>query len=712
MQGLRTGVPRVARVALAAIATLIACMAMLGGFAPDRAAAQAADPFDGQRLKIVRTVEWSHPDGEIWEWEVQATALLEDGSISGEGSLNGVVQRPGGYCTEWKIEALNGPPAVVGTYAQDTAISDTIKLGFKIPVKISWTCVEGRPPPPKDDGGWWIGLSDTLDFSDTPLSTYAGTLADGRYKDQRLVGTGTDVSITTEITLIGAGEGELVVTPEHPLIPGHTAHINAIDIDVPELPELADAGPLTLRASIRQAGYGGLADTAAAARAGRGQRTLEIADITPGSTHRVYYSWDGKLIPDFTETVKAQIIGQEVEGSAEFRVGFGVAISEFTRFTKTEAKNRELVPFKLIAKATRQGEAGSLPQLAEKFDLEMILGLERIGFQPINSVEGLLAALSFDLTDWAEALAGQGVSVDDEQVGGKPGSLYGDKLYWRVGEDGRLWDPGEAEPGTKFPNYLPFQRGVHFFKAQVTGINHDIEALDNPDPQPLGHALHVDLKDDAQAFMDDVVLGCVEELLSGVADEVQDLVGGDLSELAKIELGAAGVLWGCLSNALETQFVEDWLAEHSFLNVLVMTVLETEEEVGELMDAAQALVGEAAKRTDARAILLVEGLAETAKAVSSADGQLRAAPSPFLTRPGGGQKSAPSRERAQTRERVLRKSERQAFYVRKGEAIEMTLPSDADTEVVLITPGQSKRLKSQSTAAGQPRIYRVLANNP
>ncbi len=695
---------------ISAIAVLAASLTMLGALMLDARVAEAA-PLDGMRLKIVRTVEWTYPDQEHWQWKTEGTASLENGAISGTVSTAGTVHSPGGSCDEYTLSMSAGSQVIDGTYQTNPDEPAAIDFSFKTPVKLVRTCVKGRPPPAKDDGGWWQGLSDTLEFSDAePVAAYHGTLTGGTYSHRNVVHSNVDIVVTTQITLVGGGTGKLVVSAEHGLIPGHSALINAIDIEIPKSVRPSGTGPMTLRVSIGQAGYGGLSQTAEAARAGRGSRSLEIAGIEPGSRHRVYYGWHGDLVPNFTEKVTAQVLGEEIEGTASFRVGFGVAMTGFGRFTATEPKNREVVPFKLTAKATGQGDAGSLPQLAEKFDLQMVLGIERIGFQPINSVEGLLSALSFNLGDWAEALAGQGVSLDAQETGKSPGSLYGDKLFWRVGPDGRLWDPAETDPALKFPNYLPFQRGVHFLRAQVTGIAHDDEVLNNPDPKPAGHVLHVELKNDAQAFMDDVVLGCIEEILGSVTDEVMDAIKKDPSQLAKLELGAGGLLWGCIHNGLQTQIAQDWLAEHINYNTLVLTFLQTAEDISTLKDKIKNLLGAAASNSRLRAIVFVDGLSQQVSAVSSEDGRLKAAPSPFDAKPDGATAKSVRADRSQTADRLLRRQGRQAFYVRKGENIRLSLPADAQADVVLITPTEVRKLQPHSAPGKTDRVYVIPAN--
>ena len=641
---------------------------------------------EARQLKIHREIHSAGADGyPLLIINIDATAEMSNGKLKGSGVVDSTL------CVSVRIEEVaHHPFTFEGTYSVSPDDPSRIEVRFRFPGKFQYTCV--KAPPKCEPGSFCVGQLWEYNWTkpdDWDFFGFHMTIVDGRFEDSKQiapVGQPIDVKTLLEITG-GKIEGDILVFAEHPAIPGHSDITNEIQFTLPKSPALANKRPLNVQVSVGSGGSGGLAKTKEAAVRGRVQRTLELANVTPGSTHRVFYAWRGAIRPDFAETVKVKVANTDVTGSTSFDVGLDAEVTGFSPFIAKEPKTREIQPFRITV-ARSGGKTPSLQELAEKFGLEFELDLKRSHFQPATSVEQLISDLSFNAGDWVEALSQQGASLDAAATGKTPGSLYGGGLLWKVGPDGRLWDPSEASAEQRLPNYLPFQRGVHMFKAHVAAIVHGTERLANPTQTPRGYTLDVEMKDPAQAFFDQIVFGCAGETLQAVTDEIKDLEELNPTALAGVEVDAVGLLWSCIKIGLDTELADEFLSEHILLNTLVMTVLQTEQDVQALLAQAEEVMKPSAKDFKGERLVLVES-PNKVTSVATGDGKtLTEAQAPrdelakARTTKGAGTTRADI-----DRARLQSKGNRTAFYARPGEMISVHLPASArQARLFVVTP--------------------------
>lgn len=647
--------------------------------------ATALDPQSSQLL-ISRTM-YCAPGGRHAEgtFKLDAVAAMAHGSLAGKGTYHSRVFADPTEMIADEVVSFNG------TFVSQDDRSRQVKVTFRVPGKFHYKVAKTGPRKAGESCDHYVCVGQTMEIdysADEHLVLFDAILEEGKFEDTKSVSPGGHPCIvTTKLEIIGGKtEGEILVAAEHPIIPGHRDVINAITVTLPEAEKLVGSAAKTLRISLGAPGYGGLAETRLGAEAGALTRDIEIQNAEPGSTHRIFYAWRGEIIPDFTEKVTALLIGTEVTGSTTFDVGFGVEVAEFGTFVEKPVKTREVRPFRITA-ARSGGKSPSLGELAAKFDLELELKLERMNFQPATGVEQLISELSFNVEDWVEAIAHQGASLDAAATGSSPGSLYGSGLLWRVGSDGLLVDPGEPID-QRYPNYLPFQRGVHMFKAQVGSIVRGTEKLANPAPKAHSYTLNVEMKANAQEFFDKLVLGCASEIVQAVVDEIKELKQLNPAALAGVEVDALGLLWSCIKVGLETQAADEFLAQHILLNTLIMTVLETEADIEAIKEKLEKAAKPVLSAVPGRRIVIVEGGDAKDAVQSTLHGRLKSADDPrkLLAAPPAGQREA-QRNASLSPARVTSKGARTALYALDNETVSVPVrPGSAEARMIVVGP--------------------------
>jgi len=650
----------------------------------------AVSAGETRQLKFERTIT-AIAGGLDWRFRIEGRADLTDGKLIGRGSIDSTV-------THSSVEEqAHQQFSFEGTYGSVAEEPAALEVKFRYAAKLIFTVTKAPPLGPHETclGTFCVGQTREL-FSFTGEDTFSQVSAKitaGVFEERTQVTPGdTPVDIFTRLEIIGGkSEGDIALLPEHPIIPGHASIPNAIEVVVPDTPALKKTPPFSVRISLGAGGYGGLAESRAAAIAGKGTRELEIKDAKAGSHHTIYYGWHGALLPDFPETVRAEIPGKDIKGSATFDVGFGVDVTGFGPFTTKTPKTREVQPFRITV-ARSGGKQPSIAELAKKFDLELQLDIKRTNFQPATSVEQLISDLSFNTGDWVEALAQQGASLDAVATGKSPGSLYGDKLLWRVAPDGRLWDSKETSIEQRHPNYLPFQRGVHMFTAQVSNIVHGTEKLANPTPKALGYTLNVEMKDTTQAFFDQIALGCAGQIVQAVADEIKELKEINPAALAGVEVDAAALLWSCIKIGLDTELADEFLSQHILLNTLVMTVLQTEADVQELLAKVDEVMKPTLKGMPGQRVLLLESSQKPTSVETSEHVALTPAGNPRdevaaaqAAKRDGGAKEELDRTRIQSKGTLT------ALYARENEGVSIRLPPSAGKARLFVVTGAGTR---------------------
>lgn len=620
--------------------------------------------------------------------KIEARAQLRDGKLIGNGTVEATQSFSG------VVEQAHQPVPFEGTY--ETAPDGTgLQVRFRVPLKLLYTVTQAPPLTGSEtcSNSFCVGVQREFDYSSLDfLAEFSANIVGDVFEARSAAAPNEiPIDIVTRLELTGGeSKGEIALIPEHPLIPGFQSIPNAIEVVLPDLPALKESAPFTVRVSLGAGGYGGLAETRDAAVAGKGAREIEIKDAAAGSHHTLYYGWRGELIPDFKETVKAEIPGKDIAGAASFDVGFGVAVTGFGPFTTKEPKTREVQPFRITVARSPEKQP-SIEALADKFDLEFQLDLKRTNFQPATSIEQLISELSFNAGDWVEALAQQGASLDAAETGKSPGSLYGDGLLWRVGADGRLWDPKETSPDQRVPNYLPFQRGLHMFTAKVSSIAHGTERLANPTPKGLGYSLNVEMKTATQAFFDQLVLGCASEITQAVAEEIKELKELNPTALAGIEIDAVQLLWACIKVGLDTELADQILSQHILLNTLVMAALQTEQDVQQLMQTVEDVMHPTLEKMPERRVLLLKSPQqpisieangrelEPAKSLGDEVAAARAA------------KSSRAKAAEVERARLQSKGALTGFYADSNETVAIELPAAAEGARLFVVTDKGAR---------------------
>jgi hypothetical protein len=204
------------------------------------------------------------------------------------------------------------------------------------------------------------------------------------------------------------------------------------------------------------------------------------------------------------------------------------------------------------------------------------------------------------------------------------------------------------------------------------------EKLANPAPKALGHTLHVELKDNAQAFFDQLVLGCAGEIVKAVADEIKELKELNPAALAGIEVDALGLLWSCIKVGLDTQLADQFLSQHILLNTLIMTVLQTEADIEALKEKFEKAAKPVLKAAPSRRIVILEAASAAADVQSSLHGRLQPTPDPRSQLAAPPPKTRTAERTAElNRARLQSKGTRMGLYVHDAESISVGLPASA-----------------------------------
>lgn len=664
-----------------------------------------ASAAEGTGYRVERTIEFQTPEWnghDVGHIAIEALLDEHDGRLAGVATV----------AVDWAWEhsmVLNGPAACpepnwmkgTGTGPVSAEIVDG-RLKMALDVQIVGTQRFYKMSDPKTGAPICSSLATEPWETQTtagyiPWYDFDLPLVDGRHESlvEETAGGGVTLLLSAKVhTVAGPASappaGEIAVAAEHDLIPGHTAITNDVRFVVPTT---AGPKPVRVRVSVKPGSRGSVAESREVAALGGGDREIEIADVRPGAEYRVHYAWKGPLIPDFIETVTVALVDGEITGAASFGVGFGVDVAVAAPLIATPPHAFEPVVLRIVPEI--HGEAPeSLAALSGTFDLAYELGLERVHFRPMNSVEQLLADLSFDIGAWVEALSNQGASLDSSMTGGDPGATFGDGLPYRVDTDGKLVDP-QASGADRLPHYTPYQRGVHVLQAQIRSIVHGTQWLAVTSSAARRTIVEVDLKDAKQEFLDAIAIGCTIQMLQAVGDEAKEIATEFASDSLKLanalkalKISAVGLIWSCLGEALQTELADQLLAQHVLANTLVMTLVDTVNDIGELPSALKETVLAMFAPAKGTRGFLVESREHVSVFLPDGTplGEAEGRPESDKRTKG------PAPVRPADVARLHRRGDVTGFYAVEGETLRLALPAASNARLIAVGQGDVEEL--------------------